>query len=53
MFLARLADKDFTRIVERYKSNGSVFPGKPIIIPPPKDGFEAMEAELHKQLGKE
>lgn len=53
MFAARLADKNITTIVERYGESGSVFRKKPIIVPPPKDSFEAMESELHKQLNDE
>lgn len=34
MFFARLADKDITRIVERYERTGSVLKKKPIIIKP-------------------
>lgn len=33
-FGARLADKDITRIVERYGKSGSVLPKKPIIVKP-------------------
>lgn len=32
MFLARLADKDMTRLVDRYGASGSVWPKKPIIV---------------------
>ena len=48
-FGARLADKDITRIVERYAKSGSVLasdPKKPVIIP-------TQEKKTHEQLLKE
>jgi hypothetical protein len=32
MFFARIADKDLTRVVERYKQSGSLIAKKPIIV---------------------
>ncbi len=39
-FGARIADKDITRIVERYGKSGSVLPSKPVIIQPPVEQTE-------------
>lgn len=45
-FGARLADKDITRIVERYRESGSLVPKKPVIL-------SAEAKKTHEQLLKE
>jgi hypothetical protein len=54
MFLARLADKNITKIVEQYEKNGATFTRpKPIIVPPPKDDIQILNEALQEQLKKE
>ena len=53
MFMARIADVNVNKVVERYKDTGSVVRPKPIIVPPPKDDMEKLSEDLQKQLAKD
>lgn len=57
MFLARIADKKITSIVQRFEDNDNSFVRpKPKIIKPPSDDrqvHQQMQEELEKQLAKD
>lgn len=51
-FGARLADKDITKIVERYGKSGSVVQGKPMVVKPsePAQSPDEFLRELNRSV---
>lgn len=49
-FGARLADKDITRIVERYSASGSVLQSKPIIVDGKNKGDDVAERYFQPEI---